>query len=102
MHYNRRRYYDPATGRFISKDPIGLKGRLNAFAYAPNPLSWIDPLGLSKCVFRGDARSPDMNFKEGFKLLGNNTDLFNYALKSEPSVFVSASKCPNVVREFAD
>ncbi|HEX3636136.1 MAG TPA: DUF6531 domain-containing protein, partial [Paraburkholderia sp.] len=26
LHYNRHRYYDPQTGRFISKDPIGLAG----------------------------------------------------------------------------
>ena len=48
LHYNRHRYYDPQTGRFISKDPIGLAGGLNAFHYAPNPTRWIDPLGLIK------------------------------------------------------
>ncbi|NTX19499.1 hypothetical protein HT748_08285 [Burkholderia cepacia] len=47
MHYNRNRYYDPGSGRFISKDPIGLQGGLNAYQYAPNPTLWIDPLGLS-------------------------------------------------------
>jgi RHS repeat-associated protein len=47
LHYNRHRYYDPHTGRFISKDPIGLAGGLNAYQYAPNPLRWIDPLGLA-------------------------------------------------------
>ncbi|WP_338849538.1 RHS repeat-associated core domain-containing protein [Massilia sp. W12] len=26
LHYNRFRYYDPAIGRFISQDPIGLLG----------------------------------------------------------------------------
>jgi RHS repeat-associated protein len=31
LHYNRHRYYDPHSGRFISKDPIGLAGGLNAF-----------------------------------------------------------------------
>ena len=46
LHYNRYRYYDPHCGRFISKDPIGLAGGLNAYLYAPNPISWIDPLGL--------------------------------------------------------
>ncbi|WP_269765654.1 RHS repeat-associated core domain-containing protein, partial [Burkholderia ubonensis] len=46
LHYNRYRYYDPASGRFISKDPIGLRGGINAYRYAPNPIQWIDPLGL--------------------------------------------------------
>ena len=52
LHYNRMRYYDPQTGRFISKDPIGLAGGFNGYAYAPNPTGWIDPLGLKKkkCV----------------------------------------------------
>ncbi|WP_226288411.1 RHS repeat-associated core domain-containing protein [Burkholderia arboris] len=48
LHYNRYRYYDPGSGRFISKDPIGLQGGLNVWQYAPNPIGWIDPLGLSK------------------------------------------------------
>ncbi|MFP1814168.1 RHS repeat-associated core domain-containing protein, partial [Lonsdalea quercina] len=46
--YNRFRYYDPAGGGYISPDPIGVLGGENLYAYAPNPLSWIDPLGL-KC-----------------------------------------------------
>ncbi|MFU0889384.1 RHS repeat-associated core domain-containing protein, partial [Kluyvera sichuanensis] len=41
------RYYAPECGRFVSQDPIGLRGGLNLYAYAPNPLSWIDPLGLA-------------------------------------------------------
>ncbi|WP_230953246.1 RHS repeat-associated core domain-containing protein [Burkholderia stagnalis] len=46
LHYNRHRYYDPRTGRFVSSDPIGLDGGVNAHQYAPNPVGWIDPLGL--------------------------------------------------------
>ncbi|KDR25346.1 Rhs family protein [Caballeronia grimmiae] len=44
--YNRFRYYDPLIGRFISPDPIGLLGGVNAYRYAPNVLAWIDPFGL--------------------------------------------------------
>lgn len=50
LHYNLYRFYDSDTGKFISGDPIGLKGGLNQYAYAPNPLTYIDPLGL-KCGF---------------------------------------------------
>lgn len=44
LHYNTYRFYDPDIGRFISPDPIGLAGGLNVWAYAPNPVGWIDPL----------------------------------------------------------
>ncbi|MGW8369430.1 MAG: golvesin C-terminal-like domain-containing protein, partial [Gammaproteobacteria bacterium] len=47
LHYNHFRDYDPATGRYIESDPVGLHGGLNAFAYAEgNPLYWSDNLGL--------------------------------------------------------
>ena len=49
LHYNRFRYYDPDVGRFASQDPIGLAGGVNTYQYAPNPVVWIDPLGLCKC-----------------------------------------------------
>ncbi|MFC0400800.1 RHS repeat-associated core domain-containing protein [Paraburkholderia rhizosphaerae] len=45
--YNRHRYFDLATGSFISQDPIGLMGGINPYRYAPNTLRWADPLGLN-------------------------------------------------------
>ena len=47
LHYNRFRYFDPDLGMFTTRDPIGLMGGTNVFAYAPNPTGWIDPFGLS-------------------------------------------------------
>ena len=47
LHYNRYRYYDPASGRYVSPDPLGLAGGLNLYAYVGgNPVRGIDPLGL--------------------------------------------------------
>ncbi|MED9791914.1 RHS repeat-associated core domain-containing protein, partial [Escherichia marmotae] len=60
LHYNLHRYYDPDVGRFIVTDPIGLLGGINLYQYAPNPLGWIDPLGL-KCgpmVKKVNGRNP--------------------------------------------
>ena len=41
------RWYDPATGRFLQRDPIGVVGGLNTYAYVQNrPTNNVDPQGL--------------------------------------------------------
>jgi RHS repeat-associated protein len=43
------RDYDPAVGRYIESDPVGLRGAVNTFAYVSNnPLLSSDPFGLCK------------------------------------------------------
>ncbi|MFF8264258.1 putative T7SS-secreted protein [Streptomyces virginiae] len=49
LHYNFNQYYDPATGRYISPDPLGLAPAANHYSYVPNPFTLWDPLGLAGC-----------------------------------------------------
>jgi RHS repeat-associated protein len=49
LYYYRARYYDPIQSRFISEDPIGLAGGINAYSYVLNdPVIFVDPLGWEK------------------------------------------------------
>jgi RHS repeat-associated protein len=54
-HYNYFRDYDPALGRYLQSDPIGLMGGTTTFAYVSGqPLAYIDPWGLCQmAVWQG-------------------------------------------------
>jgi RHS repeat-associated protein len=55
LYYNRYRYYDPLQGRYITQDPIGLKGGWNPYTYPLNPVDMIDALGLASSFGRNPA-----------------------------------------------
>ncbi|MFE1572860.1 RHS repeat-associated core domain-containing protein [Comamonas odontotermitis] len=46
LHYNRHRYYDSGLGRYLTQDPVGLRGGANKSSYPGDPISRIDPFGL--------------------------------------------------------
>ncbi|MCB1742645.1 MAG: RHS domain-containing protein [Gammaproteobacteria bacterium] len=55
LYYNYQRWYEPATGRFVSSDPTGLSGGLNTYLYANgNPTGLVDPTGLAaaRCILQ--------------------------------------------------
>ncbi|EAO6614123.1 type IV secretion protein Rhs, partial [Salmonella enterica] len=58
LYYNRHRYYNPGQGRYITQDPIGLRGGWNSYQYPLNPVTGTDPLGL-KFVVEGDRKDFD-------------------------------------------
>ncbi len=63
FYYFRSRYYDPASRRFLSEDPI--RSGMNFYAYVSNsPINLIDPLGLS-------GENPVVSWWSGLKRNGN-------------------------------
>ena len=59
LHYNYFRDYNPATGRYVESDPIGLRGGINTYGYVgASPVYRKDPYGL-KIVVNGNRADYD-------------------------------------------
>jgi RHS repeat-associated protein len=49
LNYNYFRDYDPATGRYVQSDPIGINGGPSTYGYAgSNPINGLDRFGLER------------------------------------------------------
>ena len=73
----RMRWYDAVTGRWFSKDPIGLSGGLNLYAFCGNDaVNLWDPYGKAYIGYRplsagGGKKQTITNAISGFNLPGN-------------------------------
>lgn len=55
LYYYGYRYYDPVTGRWPSRDPIGERGGINLCSFVRNDgVNELDILGLCSIIVRGD------------------------------------------------
>jgi RHS repeat-associated protein len=59
FNYYGYRFYDPANGRWLNRDPIGEKGGMNLYRTVRNNLiRYVDRLGLDIVEFRRPANIP--------------------------------------------
>jgi len=99
LDYLYQRYYDPAMGRFITRDPIGWAGGLNLYGYVGNdPVNAVDPLGLYSWKM----------FKRNITTIWHNAFEAGMGLKPIPEaawdvlVDISAPTMDPSVKTFAD
>ncbi|WP_447894305.1 RHS repeat-associated core domain-containing protein [Vreelandella sp. GE22] len=83
LYYNRHRYYDPQQGRYVSQDPIELRGGTNLYGYVTNPRGAVDPMGLAGCY----VHFPDYPISTGLGfssiMLGGHSGVLGYNSEGE-------------------
>ena len=51
LSYYGYRYYVPALGRWLTRDPLGEAGGINLYGFVGNnPMNFLDPFGLEKLI----------------------------------------------------
>ena len=92
LYYYRARYYDPATGRFLSEDPIRFHAGFNFYQYVgSSPLNSDDPTGLSandvqRILNRAQELTNEMT-KNGERINGGSLNNLLSALQKVGNLF---------------
>ncbi|MDC4972854.1 DUF2235 domain-containing protein [Acinetobacter baumannii] len=80
LYYNGYRYYDPATGRYTTPDPLGLAGGENLYGYVnQQPNQYFDPQGLLLFAFDGTGNTDDHVANNAFMHNGDDNRDSNVA-----------------------
>ena len=73
------RWYQPNIGRFVQRDPIGIRGGNNVYAYCANRALWlVDPSGwfgqdtVTDMIIVRDARNSGMSHEEATRSFANS------------------------------
>lgn len=95
MHYNYFRDYDPAIGRYVESDPVGLRGGINTYAYSGSSPLWnLDPLGLAYFAKRPLSHMPWLGYMSCQD--GGIDDRLNTEVSHEHLFFEDGKSPPNV------
>lgn len=95
LYYNGYRYYDPATGRYTTPDPLGLAGGENLYGYVnQQPNQYFDPQGLLLFAFDGTGNT-DTNDHP------SNVEKFMDAYASKGQMDVTQTLWKNQVKQFS-
>jgi len=71
LYYFGHRYYDPVTGQWLSREPLGESESINLYVYAGNdPINHVDVQGLYKVGF--------LEFTDGGGISGFLSESFGY------------------------
>ena len=92
LYHMKARYYSAGLKRFISRDPLGLSGGHNLYAYAENnPLSFVDPAGL--CAGSLSSSSSGMDFSSSWTdyMLGGVASSLNDTYQALDNTIASVS-----------
>ena len=96
LYLTHYRAYDPRTGRWLSRDPLGEGFARNLYEYVDgNPLSYTDPNGLAR--FPGGLKGQDAFCAKLLKTIRNHEHSINrriHDLNTDPSGGKMKETCP--------
>jgi RHS repeat-associated protein len=73
LYYYGKRYLDPVTGQFLSREPLGESESLNLYSYCHNdPINHVDKLGLASVAVDGSLTTSAFGINT---LLGFSTNI---------------------------